>query len=83
MRRSVAVINGRMFFTALARQPFSARTDPLKGGWFKVADLKGYPDPLFSLMMTARLSLLRLRFQWQYSGVELIRSMNSKLSKDR
>lgn len=42
---TVAVINGRMFFTAFGTSAIFSTDDPLKGGWFKVADLKGYPDP--------------------------------------
>ncbi|MEI9960318.1 MAG: family 43 glycosylhydrolase [Limisphaerales bacterium] len=42
---TVAVINGRMIFTAFNTPAIYSTDDPLKGVWNKVADLKGYPDP--------------------------------------
>jgi xylan 1,4-beta-xylosidase len=42
---TVAVLNGRMIFTAFNTRAIYITDDPLKGSWSKAADLKGYPDP--------------------------------------
>jgi len=42
---TVEVLDGRMLFTAFNTPAIFSTADPLKGAWFKVADLKGYPDP--------------------------------------
>ncbi|HWD90863.1 MAG TPA: family 43 glycosylhydrolase [Verrucomicrobiae bacterium] len=42
---TVAVLNGRMIFTAFNTRALYTTDDPLKGIWSKAADLKGYPDP--------------------------------------
>ncbi|HEX4265133.1 MAG TPA: family 43 glycosylhydrolase [Verrucomicrobiae bacterium] len=42
---TVAVLNGRMIFTAFNTRAIYTTEDPLKGTWTKAADLKGYPDP--------------------------------------
>lgn len=42
---TVAVLNGRMIFTAFNTRALYTTDDPLTGSWRKAADLKGYPDP--------------------------------------
>jgi len=42
---TVAVVNGRMIFTAFGTPAIFGTDDPLKGIWSKTADLNGYPDP--------------------------------------
>jgi xylan 1,4-beta-xylosidase len=42
---TVAVVNGRMIFTAFGTPAIFGTDDPLKGVWSKTADLNGYPDP--------------------------------------
>jgi hypothetical protein len=42
---TVAVVNGRMVFTAFNTPALFTTDEPLKGAWRKLADLKGYPDP--------------------------------------
>jgi xylan 1,4-beta-xylosidase len=42
---TVDVLNGRMIFTAFGTPGIYSTDDPLKGVWFKVADLQGRPDP--------------------------------------
>jgi xylan 1,4-beta-xylosidase len=42
---TVAVVKGRMIFTAFNTPALFSTDDPLKGAWHKIADLKGYPDP--------------------------------------
>ena len=42
---TVAVLNGKMIFTAFGTHSLFTTDDPLKGVWTKAADLKGYPDP--------------------------------------
>ncbi|HXS69662.1 MAG TPA: family 43 glycosylhydrolase [Candidatus Polarisedimenticolia bacterium] len=42
---TVAVVNGRMIFTAFNTRAIYTTDDPLKGIWRKTAELKGYPDP--------------------------------------
>ena len=42
---TVAVLNGRMIFTAFNTRAIFTTDDPLKGIWRKAAELKGYPDP--------------------------------------
>jgi hypothetical protein len=42
---TVAVVDGRMIFTAFGTPAIYSTDDPLKGSWRKIADLKGYPDP--------------------------------------
>src|SRR5882724_4360237 len=42
---TVAVLDGRMIFTAFNSPAIFSTDDPIKGVWSKVADLKGYPDP--------------------------------------
>lgn len=42
---TVAVVNGKMIFTAFNTPALYTTDDPLKGVWTKTADLQGYPDP--------------------------------------
>jgi xylan 1,4-beta-xylosidase len=42
---TVAVVNGRLIFTAFGTPAIFTTDDPLKGVWSKLANLKGYPDP--------------------------------------
>jgi hypothetical protein len=42
---TVAVVNGKMIYTAFNTRALFTTDDPLKGVWTKTADLKGYPDP--------------------------------------
>jgi len=42
---TVAVLNGRMLFTAFNTHGIFSTDDPLKGSWKKIAELQGYPDP--------------------------------------
>jgi xylan 1,4-beta-xylosidase len=42
---TVAVVDGRMIFTAFGTPAIFGTDDPLKGAWSKMADLAGYPDP--------------------------------------
>ena len=42
---TVAILDGRMIFTAFNTPAISSTDDPTKGVWSKIADLKGYPDP--------------------------------------
>ena len=42
---AVAVVNGRMVYTAFNTRALFSTDDPRGGGWHKVADLRGYPDP--------------------------------------
>ena len=42
---TVAILNGRMLFTAFNTHGIFSTDDPLAGAWTKIADLPGYPDP--------------------------------------
>ncbi len=42
---TVEVLHGRMIFTAFNTPAIYTTTDPAKGEWTKLANLKGYPDP--------------------------------------
>jgi hypothetical protein len=42
---TVAILNGRILFTAFNTHGIFSTGDPLAGVWNKIADLPGYPDP--------------------------------------
>lgn len=42
---AVAIVKGKIIFTAFNTPGIYSTDDPLKGNWRKIADLKGYPDP--------------------------------------
>jgi hypothetical protein len=42
---AVAVVNGKMVYTAFSTRALYSTDDPRKGEWHKVADLRGYADP--------------------------------------
>ena len=42
---TVAVLNGKLIFTAFNTHGIFSTDDPVAGAWTKIADLAGYPDP--------------------------------------
>jgi hypothetical protein len=42
---TVAILNGRLLFTAFNTHGIFSTDDPLNGVWKKIADIQGYPDP--------------------------------------